>query len=118
MEDDPATYAGDGAYSSAGAFEFQHPWIDASKTYYGVISREDAASGGEQGGYASAQCGRLVRHALDDGRKPEQHLAEFACLRTTIKPVAAMPDLADLHALFKKTSRRTRRLRLRIGHRS
>ena len=65
VEDDPATY-GDGAFSSAGAFGF-YPWIDAGKTYYGIIGREDAASGGEQGGYASAQCGRLVRHAWMTG---------------------------------------------------
>ncbi|HEX7640709.1 MAG TPA: DUF4214 domain-containing protein [Burkholderiaceae bacterium] len=65
VEDDPATY-GDGAFSSAGAFGF-YPWIDASKKYYGIISREDMASGGEQSGYASAQCGRLIRHAWMTG---------------------------------------------------
>ena len=37
VEDDPAV--GDGAFSSAGAFGF-YPWIDASKTYYGVLARE------------------------------------------------------------------------------
>ncbi len=67
VEDDPATY-GDGAFSSAGAFGF-YPWIDASKTYYGVISRENmgGADQGEQEGYASAQCGRLIRHAWMTG---------------------------------------------------
>ncbi|HEY8025308.1 MAG TPA: DUF4214 domain-containing protein [Burkholderiaceae bacterium] len=67
VEDDPATY-GDGSFSSAGAFGF-YPWIEASKTYYGMISREDqsSAASGEQGGYASAQCGRLVRHAWMTG---------------------------------------------------
>jgi hypothetical protein len=67
VEDDPATY-GDGAFSSAGAFGF-YPWIDSTKKYYGVISREDMsyAATGEQGGYASAQCGRLIRHAWMTG---------------------------------------------------
>jgi hypothetical protein len=67
VEDDPAT-DGDGAFSSAGAFGF-YPWIDSGKKYYGVISREDVASAakGEQAGYASAQCGRLIRHAWMTG---------------------------------------------------
>jgi len=64
VEDDPATH-GDGAFSSAGAFGF-YPWIDQSKTYYGVISRM-GSSAVEQNGYASAQCGRLIRHAWDTG---------------------------------------------------
>lgn len=38
VEDDPAS--GDGAFSSAGAFGF-YPWVDASKTYYGVVARQD-----------------------------------------------------------------------------
>lgn len=62
VEDDPA--AGDGAFSSAGAFGF-YPWIDSSKTWYGILAREDM-SGGNQG-YASAQCGRLIRKAYVTG---------------------------------------------------
>jgi hypothetical protein len=66
MEDDPSTN-GDGAFSSAGAFGF-YPWIDSSKTYYGIISRQSAQVGnGEQSGYASAQCGRLIRRAWVTG---------------------------------------------------
>lgn len=57
VEDDPAV--GDGAFSSAGAFGF-YPWIESGKTYYGVIARVDSAG---LAGYASAQCGRLIRKA-------------------------------------------------------
>jgi hypothetical protein len=62
VEDDPATN-GDGAFSSAGAFGF-YPWIEASKQFYGVIARESQVG---QGGYESAQCGRLIRRAWDTG---------------------------------------------------
>jgi hypothetical protein len=68
VEDDPSTH-GDGAFSSAGAFGF-YPWIEASKLYYGVISRQQSASGGGlpmRNGYASAKCGRLIRRAWDTG---------------------------------------------------
>jgi hypothetical protein len=60
VEDDPLV--GDGAFSSAGAFGF-YPWIDASKTNYGIVARV-AQSGS---GYASAQCGRLIRKAWATG---------------------------------------------------
>lgn len=68
VEDDPATN-GDGSFSSAGAFGF-YPWIEPTKLYYGVISRQASVSPGgtpTQNGYASAQCGRLVRRAWDTG---------------------------------------------------
>jgi hypothetical protein len=65
VEDDPATN-GDGAFSSAGAYGF-YPWIEAAKVYYGVISRQQATGNGEQNGYQSAKCGRLVRRAWDTG---------------------------------------------------
>ena len=58
---------GDGAFSSAGAFGF-YPWIDASKTWYGILARRD--SGGNNDGYASAQCGRLIRKAWISGVAP------------------------------------------------
>lgn len=58
VEDDPTL--GDGAFSSAGAFGF-YPWIDRTKTYYGILAREDVS--GNNQGYASAQCGRLIRKA-------------------------------------------------------
>jgi hypothetical protein len=59
VEDDPNV--GDGAFSSAGAFGF-YPWIDASKTYYGVLARSAAA-----GALDSVDCGRLVRKAWVTG---------------------------------------------------
>jgi CubicO group peptidase (beta-lactamase class C family) len=55
VEDDPQV--GDGAFSSPGAFGF-YPWVDASKTYYGVVARQVL-----NGYLASANCGRLVRKA-------------------------------------------------------
>lgn len=64
VEDDP-TSNGDGAFSSPGAFGF-YPWIEASKTYYGVISREDQQLGAGAA-YNSVQCGRLIRRAWDTG---------------------------------------------------
>lgn len=57
IEDDPVV--GDGAYSSAGSFGF-YPWIDHTKTYYGILARR-SDTGGE--GYDSLQCGRLIRKA-------------------------------------------------------
>lgn len=60
VEDDPLV--GDGAFSSAGAFGF-YPWINASKTLYGVIARFSALGGGE----GSAMCGELIRRAWVTG---------------------------------------------------
>jgi hypothetical protein len=60
VEDDPIV--GDGAFSSAGSFGF-YPWIDATKTNYGIVAR--SAQQGQ--GYASAQCGRLIRKAWTTG---------------------------------------------------
>ncbi len=60
VEDDPA--AGDGAFSSAGAFGF-YPWIDAARTHYGVLARHALAGGS---GADSAACGRLIRKAWRD----------------------------------------------------
>lgn len=65
VESDPQV--GDGAFSSAGAFGF-YPWIDASKTWYGILARRD--SGGNNDGYVSAQCGRLIRKAWVSGVAP------------------------------------------------
>lgn len=58
IEDDPA---GDGAFSSAGAFGF-YPWIDAQRTHYGVLARFDA---GGAGGDSSA-CGAAIRRAWSE----------------------------------------------------
>ena len=66
VEDDPVH--GDGAFSSAGAFGF-YPWIDAGKTWYGIVARKDTSgstpgdpdAGGQ--GFASALCGQQIRKA-------------------------------------------------------
>lgn len=57
VEDDPQV--GDGAFSSPGAFGF-YPWIDASKTYYGIIARHEL---GMKAYYKSVLCGREIRKA-------------------------------------------------------
>lgn len=57
VEDDPQV--GDGAFSSPGAFGF-YPWIDASKTYYGVLARHEI---GARAYYKSVLCGRAIRKA-------------------------------------------------------
>lgn len=62
VEDEPGT--GDGAFSSTGAFGF-YPWIDASKTYYGILARYALKA---EAGAASAQCGRLLRRAFFSGQ--------------------------------------------------
>lgn len=54
---------GDGSFSSTGAFGF-HPWIDASKTTYGVLARRTTLPGT---GFDSAVCGRLLRKAWVTG---------------------------------------------------
>ncbi len=64
VEDDPA--AGDGAFSSPGAFGF-YPWVDASKTWWGVVARMANVSG-EQEGVASMLCGRRIRAAWISGQ--------------------------------------------------
>lgn len=53
---------GDGAFSSAGAFGF-YPWIDKTKTYYGVLARKSNPGSG----FESATCGRLIRKAWVTG---------------------------------------------------
>lgn len=67
VEDDPVD--GDGAFSSAGAFGF-YPWIDAGKSWYGIIARRDTSGTGDPAnpdagghGFASARCGQLIRAA-------------------------------------------------------
>lgn len=61
VESDPLV--GDGAFSSAGAFGF-YPWIDQTKTYYGVLARKAEPGSG----FESASCGRLIRKAWLTGR--------------------------------------------------
>jgi hypothetical protein len=56
VEDDPVV--GDGAFSSPGSFGF-YPWIDAGKTTYGILARQDVAGSAIE----SVSCGRLIRKA-------------------------------------------------------
>lgn len=65
IEDDPGV--GDGSYSSPGAFGF-YPWIDKTKTYYGILARYDAAgimpTDPTKAPYiTSVNCGRTLRKA-------------------------------------------------------
>jgi hypothetical protein len=67
VEDEPDT--GDGAFCSPGKFGF-YPWIDASKTYYGIVAREDVATGTSLETapyYQSVLCGRAIRKAFVTG---------------------------------------------------
>lgn len=71
VENDPA--AGDGAFSSPGAFGF-YPWVSADHKLYGMLARDvgtaDAGSADESAegaGMASARCGRLIRRAWVSG---------------------------------------------------
>lgn len=65
VEDDPVV--GDGSFSSPGAFGF-YPWIDAGKTYYGILARYNIISvTGDTVGVDSVQCGRLIRKAWMTG---------------------------------------------------
>ena len=66
VEDDPA--AGDGAFSSAGAFGF-YPWIAHDKAWWGVVARS-VMSGDEQQGVASMKCGRRIRAAWVSAQYP------------------------------------------------
>jgi len=52
---------GDGAFSSPGAFGF-YPWIDRTKTSYGVVARNEMG-----GALTSVFCGRLIRKAWVTG---------------------------------------------------
>ena len=70
VEDDPTV--GDGAFSSPGRFGF-YPWIDKTKTYYGILARYDpthvAPADPTQASYiTSVYCGRLIRKAWELGQ--------------------------------------------------
>lgn len=70
VEDDPKV--GDGAFSSPGAFGF-YPWIDASKTFYGIVAREDRSGlrsdePDQKPAVQSVDCGRLIRAAWLTGQ--------------------------------------------------
>jgi hypothetical protein len=66
VEDDPQ--AGDGAFSSAGAFGF-YPWIDRHVKWWGVLARMDLRAGAQPGpGVESLYCGRRIRAAWVSGQ--------------------------------------------------
>jgi hypothetical protein len=66
VEDNPASTPGSNfAYSSAGAFGF-YPWVDLDRRLYGMVARESLDITVRQG-YASLQCGRLIRLAWKTG---------------------------------------------------
>lgn len=61
----------DGAFSSPGLFGF-YPWIDSSKTYYGLVARESwkgmmAADPARRPAIQSAYCGKAIRKAWMTG---------------------------------------------------
>lgn len=65
IEDDPSV--GDGAFSSPGAFGF-YPWIDAGKTYYGILARYSTPlTNGDSVAVDSVNCGRTIRKAWMTG---------------------------------------------------
>lgn len=67
IEDDPATTPTENfAFSSPGSFGF-YPWIDATRTTYGMLARQTKAFTGADEGYASVKCGRLLRLAWITG---------------------------------------------------
>jgi hypothetical protein len=66
VEDNPVTTPqANVAYSSAGAFGF-YPWVDRDRQLYGLVARENLDLSVRQG-YASLQCGRLIRLAWKTG---------------------------------------------------
>lgn len=60
VETDPKV--GDGAFSSPGAFGF-YPWINANKTLYGIVARNEPII--KRPALSSVSCGRLLRHAWE-----------------------------------------------------
>lgn len=70
VEDDPLS--GDGSFSSAGAFGF-YPWVDASRTWWGIVARHQNDGGGnpeadQRPARQSAVCGLRIRHAWRSGK--------------------------------------------------
>jgi hypothetical protein len=71
VENDYSQPYSDGSFNSAGAFGF-YPWIDASKTYYGVVARfvQGVTFSGQStigNGYQSELCGREIRYSFLTG---------------------------------------------------
>ena len=64
VEKDPDSAAGDGAFSSPGESGF-YPWIDSTRSYYGIVSRSGTVS---RTAYESAVlCGQAIRKAFISG---------------------------------------------------
>lgn len=63
VEDGPS---GDGSFSSVGLFGF-YPWIDSTKTYYGVIGRANLSDLSGAAGNNSLACGNKIRRAFMSG---------------------------------------------------
>jgi len=61
VEDD-ASSTGDGAFSSPGFAGF-YPWIDSTKSYYGIVARYVANPLNDSAFNGSITCGRLIRRA-------------------------------------------------------
>ncbi|HVO21216.1 MAG TPA: hypothetical protein VMU15_18280 [Anaeromyxobacter sp.] len=73
----------DGAFSSAGAFGF-YPFLDASRTYYGILARHDTRVGAMPPPYyASVACGRLIRAAWLSGAAQQGARSEPSRVKTT-----------------------------------
>lgn len=70
--------AGDGAFSSAGAFGF-YPWISADRSLWGLLAREELSP---HAGRASALCGGLLRTAWRTAQ-PQQGDAAATTAGTT-----------------------------------
>ncbi|HMN75226.1 MAG TPA: hypothetical protein PKC97_04115 [Burkholderiaceae bacterium] len=67
VEDDPShTPSSNFAYSSAGKFGF-YPWVDFDRKLYGIVARDDPTALATGEGYASLECGRLIRLAWKTG---------------------------------------------------
>jgi hypothetical protein len=60
VEDDAA---GDGSFSSPGAFGF-YPWIDAARKHYGIVARYELSSDAY---LHSVLCGQPIRKAFLSG---------------------------------------------------
>jgi len=68
IESDPQWLAqgGDPAFTSPGLTGF-YPWIDASRTYYGIVARDERVQGSAA---MSVACGRQIRKAWLAGASP------------------------------------------------
>jgi hypothetical protein len=90
IESDPVS--GDGAYSSPGKTGF-YPWVDSTKTYYGMVARYDTNATNVATSapfYLSAVCGAAIRTAFMTGSATPPPLApsDLAVTSTSAGSVA------------------------------